>query len=198
MMNNQKGTAGIKVIFFIVILGMASLMVAAKIQQRQQVNIMMSQIASLGATVSKQSANASEIIGKYNRNYARYLYETGKLPSGLSYTDNAIRAANNAIIKANVDANGVVVMEVANLNANSCVKMATANWGDLRTTQFAGIGIGKAPDFGCLVSNSCKFNYIAAFSGTSDYPFSEERASIPCSLFEKANEPATVYLGYKL
>ena len=197
MKNDQNGNK-VKLLIFIAVLCVVSLIIAMKIRHKEQVGAMMNEIASLGATISGQSANATEITEKYNRNYALFLHKTGNLPDGLSYAGDAIKAANNARIKATVDANGVVIMEVANLDTESCVRIATVDWGNLQTTRFVGIGIGKAPDFSCLRSNRCKFNYIAAFSGTSDYPFTVDRAIPPCSLFENVGQPASVYLGYQL
>lgn len=194
MKNNQKGITRTKALIYIAALCVAGLIVFAKMQ----VNTMLSQIASLGATVAQQSAQVSEIVGKYNRNYALFLHKTGNLPAGLSFDDGAIQAANKAKIKAIVDTNNIVILEVSNLDTKSCVKIATKNWGHPQTTRFVGVGIGKAPDFSCLNDNSCKFNYIAAFPGTSDYPFTDERATFPCSLFENNKQPASVYLGYKL
>lgn len=194
MKNNQYGTARVKILIFIAALCVVGLIFFKKMQ----VNTMMSQIASLGATVAGQSAQASEIVGKHNRNYILFLHKTGNLPVGLSFDNGVIQAANNAKIKATVDTNNVVILEISNLDSKSCVKIATKNWGYLQTTRFVGVGIGEVPNFSCLNTNSCKFNYIAAFSGTSDYPFTDERAKYPCSLFEKVKQPATVYLGYKL
>ena len=198
MKNNQSGISGVKVSVFVAVLCAGCLIVAARMQRLKQVNTMMEQIAALGATVKKHSAKISEIIGKYSRNYALFLDKTGNLPDGLFYVNDAIQVANNARINATVDANGVVIMEVSNLDTDSCVKIVTANWEYRQTTQFVGVGIGQAPDFSCLSRNNCKFNYIAAFPGTADYPFTVDRATIPCSLSEKENQPATVYLGYKL
>lgn len=194
MFNNQNGTARAKILIFVVVLCAVSLIALKKIR----VYTMLNQIANLGATVAQQSAHAAEIMEKYNGNYALFLYKTNNLPAGLSYDNGVIQAANNAKIKATVDANGIVLMEIANLDTNSCVKIAAKNWGYRQTTHFVGTGIGDAPDFSCLNNNSCKFNYVATFSGTADYPFTDERAKYPCSLFENKNLPATVYLGYKL
>lgn len=198
MKNNQTGTVQVKFLVFIVILCAASLVVFSKLQHKKQVNAMISQIASLGATVARQSTHAYQIAEKYKGNYALFLRQTNNLPAGLSYVGEAINISNNAKVNATLDTNGVVILEVSNLDTNSCVKIATTNWGSRKTTQFVGVGIGEAPDFSCLAANNCKFNYIAAFSGTDDYPFTVERAEIPCSLSEKAKQPATVYLGYKL
>jgi len=198
MKNDTNGASRVKAFIFIAVLCAIGLMITMKIRRKEQVAAMMNEIASVGATIGGQIANASEIKEKYNGNYALFLYKTGNLASGLSYAGDMIQASNNAKIKATLDADGVVVIEVSNLDADSCVRIATVDWGNLQTTRFAGVGIGKAPDFSCLRSNRCKFNYIAAFSGTSDYPFTVDRAAPPCSMFENAGQPAVVYLGYKL
>lgn len=194
MYNNQNGAARAKVLIFVVALCVVSLIALKKIR----VNTMINQIANLGATVAQQSAHASEIIEKYKGDYALFLYKTNNLPAGLSYDNGLIQAANSAKIKATVDADGIVLMEISNLNTDSCVKIATKNWGYRQTTHFVGTGIGGAPDFSCLKLNNCKFNYVETFSGTADYPFTVDRATYPCSLYEQTNQPASVYLGYKL
>ncbi|MBO6289845.1 MAG: hypothetical protein J6N45_05930 [Alphaproteobacteria bacterium] len=194
MKNNQQGRITAKVVIILVVLAIGSAWFAVKTHRENQMNTMMSQISSLGATVGKQQKNAMKIVHSYNKNYALYLSKTNNLPSGLAYVNDVIPTENNAKIKANVDTNGVVIFEITNIDAKSCVKIVTTDFGMLQTTRFVGVGIGQKPDFGCLAQHSCKFNYIAAFSGTSDYPFAEYRAEVPCAL----EKPATVYLGYKL
>jgi len=194
MKNNQYGRISAKAVIILVVLAIGGIWFAVKTHRENQMNTMIAQISSLGATVGEQRSNAMKIVHSYNKNYALYLIKNNKLPSGLAYVNDVISAENNAKIKANVDVNGVVIFEISNIDAKSCVKIVTTDFGMLQTTRFVGVGIGEKPDFSCLAQHSCKFNYIAAFSGTSDYPFAEYRADVPCAL----EKPATVYLGYKL
>lgn len=191
---NQQGISTAKIVIILAVFAIGGYWYANKIFRENQIKSMMTQLSSLGATVSKQRGNAMKIVHEYKKDYALFLSKTGNLPAGLTYVNDTIQAENKAKIKATVDANGVVIFEVANIDTKSCIKIVTTDFGMLQTTRFVGVGIGQKPDFSCLAQNSCKFNYIAAFSGTPDYPFAEYRADVPCGL----EKPATVYLGYKL
>lgn len=197
MKNNQKGSVQ-GIIVIVILLSLVVFWGVRKIQHYKQVANLKEQITSLGKTVANQQGHLPEIINKYNKNYLQYLNKSGKLPNNMPYANDAVSADNNARIKAFLDAYGVVIFEVSNIDQKTCVALATTDWGNLRTNQFAGLGIGRVPNFGCLAKSSCKFDYVSTFPGTAKYPFTKERASYPCSLFAKAHQPATVYLGYKL
>ncbi|MBR3676617.1 MAG: hypothetical protein IKN71_05750 [Alphaproteobacteria bacterium] len=198
MANNQKNISKGKILLLIALLGVGAFWGLGKIKQHNQIASLKAQISDLGKTVAKQHNNLPAITGNYKQNYLLFLHKSGGLPSNLAYVNDAVSAAYNAKIKAYTDNFGVVIFEVSNIDKKACVALATNNWGDLRSTRFAGFGIGVAPNFSCLAQNSCRFDYVTTFPGTPDYPFSEERAGYPCSLFEQEKQPATVYLGYKL
>ena len=197
MKNNQNGGANRKTIVIIALLCAGILWGFNKVKDHNQIANLKSEISSLGKTVSKQHDHIAEITNKYSTNYLLFLRNTGNLPSNMPYANDAVQASYGAKIKAFTDDYGVVILEVANIDKKACIELATNNWGNLRTAQFAGIGIGVVPNFSCLAQNSSKFDYVSTFPGTIDYPFSEERASYPCSLF-KGSRSAKVYLGYKL
>lgn len=197
-MDNQKGASAMKVLAVLAVLAVVLFIGYTKFQRSKEIEKLMEQISSLGATVSQVHRHSSEIINNYAKNYALFLNKTENIPAGLTYKSDAIQAAYNAKIKATVDNYGVVIFEISNLDTESCIKIVTTDWGTRKSTQFVGVGIGKAPDFSCLIKDNCKFDYVSAFPGTYDYPFSIDRATVPCSIFEKAKEPAVVYLGYAL
>ncbi len=199
MKNNRQGYIAVKILIILAVVAAAFSHMSAKTRRHNQIQNLMFQVSSLGAQVSQYHNRLDEIVNTYHRDYALFLSKTANfLPIGLSYQNNIIQADYNAIIKANIDDNNVVIFEVSNIDAEACIKIATTNFGTLQTTRFVGIGIGVKPNFSCLAAKSCKFDYVSSFSSTPDYPFSLDRATYPCSLFSKTKEPATVYLGYQL
>lgn len=135
-------------------------------------------VAQLGAVVKKLSCQYETTYGTYTN----FLNKSEAIPMHMKYnsTGDYIEAAQDASITVTGDASYYVIT-VSGLEAGSCLKLATTNWGNKHSNGCLGVTIGGEDASSCMQSASSACSASSAKSSdTTNYPMKNTTASSLC------------------
>lgn len=133
---------------------------------------------------------------KAYRTYTLFLYKANAYPTNLYYDSgsNTYVGIMDSIYQINGD-NDYFNINISNLSDDSCIKLATADWGTGRTSGMIGVAIGNS-DVGSYFkscTSDCADKDFAVSSLSSNYPMSVDKAVENCT--NGSNN--TIQLWYK-
>lgn len=157
----QSGRSMIEMLGVLAIIGVLSvggLDMVSKARRNNKIAGLISSVSNLSGTILQQRKYASEIENSYAGNFALFLKQTGKIPAGLQYdeTNKKFTGELSAGIVATLD-DGIVSLEVSGIDKETCMRVASNNWGDSSNNRFRGIEIGT-------VSSSVQMNVAEAMT----------------------------------
>ena len=198
MKNNQNGRSMIEMLGVLAVVGVLSvggLNMVNKARYDNKVASLLSGISSLGSAMLQQRNYVSEIndANGYKGNFVKYLKQIGKLPTEFTYDGTSLKTEMGNTITAQTDAtNEVVVVTVSGLDKNTCIRIASNEWGSYQTNRFIGLVIGASGNFNCVAAANCASSATSAFAGKTGYPMGIATATAAC------NSATIIKLGYKI
>lgn len=193
MYNNQTGRSMVEMLGVLAIIGILSaggLGMLGKARQNQEMSTLMAEINNVAATAKKMACDYDADYGSYTL----YLYKNKAYPDSLKYDDvkNQFSGTKDAVYQIKGDLSYFHV-DLSNLDYESCIKVATTEWGNRGANGFIGLAIEK-DDIGNYFkcSGVCSGKENATDSASATYPLPVDMAVKYCK-----NAQNTVQFWYK-
>ena len=200
MKYTQIGRSMIEMLGVLAIIGVLSvggLDMITKSRRNNQIAIILSDVSNVASILLQQRKYSPEVKESYNGNFILFLYKTGKIPAEITYnsTSKNLQSELNSTISAEIDTNDIVTIKISSLDKETCLKIASNNWGSRTDNRFVGLIVGANADFSCVnnAENPCNAGTNSAFAGKDGYPMSVAKAVAACS----SQDSNIVNLAYK-
>lgn len=163
MQINQKGRSMIEMLGVLAIIGVLSvggLTIVGQARRQQEITQIITEVSQLVESARKIGCQYDEGYS----NFVNMLGQSDAYPSGLEYENDGSFTLSSDIkvempyIKATENGTGEkafshFAVEISNMDDDSCVNLAVADWGRKESNGFIGASFSKKDDFSGMAAN---------------------------------------------
>lgn len=181
MQINQTGRSMIEMLGVLSIIGVLTvggLTVIAKARRQQSITQTVSEISQLVESSKKIACQYDSGYG----DFVNYLYRSEAYPNGLDFTyannGSSFTLSGDVTIKmphkdAKPSGNGEerfphFIMEISDMNEDTCVNLASSNWGSGETNGYIGATFNKDDDYANMATNYPRMDPGTAAAGCKE------------------------------
>ncbi|MBQ7632760.1 MAG: type II secretion system protein [Alphaproteobacteria bacterium] len=176
MHTNQEGRSMIEMLGVLGIIGVLSvggLMIVGKARRQQEITQDVSEVSQLIDSAKKMSCQYDTEYG----NYANFLYRSEAYPSGIEYGNGKFTLSSDLDVEMPYVAAGSgtdesmhphFVVKISNMSDDTCVNLASSNWGATNGNGFIGATFTNVSDFSVMLANYPRMDPGTAATGCVD------------------------------